>query len=53
MIICASGIRSVWLRNELANKRQRLAALEKRMAEEGIILTEAQVAALEKRKMMT
>ena len=48
--ISASGVRSVWLRNELGNKKQRLTALEKKMAEEGFILTEAQVAALEKKK---
>jgi transposase len=50
VIISASGVRSVWVRNQLGNKKQRLAALEKKMAEEGFILTEAQVAALEKKK---
>lgn len=49
-IVSASGVRSIWLRNNLANKKQRLILLEKKMAEEGIILTEAQVAALEKKK---
>jgi transposase InsO family protein len=50
VIVSASGVRSVWLRHDLANKKQRLIALEKKMAEEGIVLTEAQVAALEKKK---
>lgn len=50
VFVSPSGVRSVWLRHNLANKRQRLLALEKRMAEEGIVLTEAQVAALEKKK---
>lgn len=48
--ISASGVRSVWVRNGLGNRKQRLMALEKKMAEEGFILTEAQVAALEKKK---
>lgn len=50
IFVSASGVRSVWLRNNLANKKQRLTLLEKKMAEEGIVLTEAQVAALEKKK---
>jgi transposase InsO family protein len=50
VIVSASGVRSIWLRNNLANKKQRLLALEKKMAEENLILTEAQVAALEKKK---
>lgn len=48
--ISASGVRSVWLRHNLANKKQRLTLLETKMAEDGFILTEAQVAALEKKK---
>lgn len=50
VIVSASGVRSIWLRNNLANKKQRLILLEKKMADEGFILTEAQVAALEKKK---
>lgn len=48
--ISASGVRSVWLRNNMANKKQRLKMLEAKMAEDGFILTEAQVAALEKKR---
>ena len=50
LFVSASGIRSIWLRHRLANKKQRLKLLEKRSAEEGLVLTEAQVAALEKKK---
>ena len=44
------GVRSIWLRNKLANMKQRLAVLEQKSAEEGIVLTEAQVQALERKK---
>lgn len=50
IFISCSGVRCVWIRNNLGSKRQRLNALEKKVAQEGIILTEAQVAALEKKK---
>ena len=50
VFVSPSGVRSIWLRCELANKKQRLNALEKKMAEEGIVLTEVQLAALEKKK---
>ena len=50
VFVSGSGVRSVWVRHELANFKQRLKALEAKVASEGIILTEAQVAALEKKK---
>lgn len=50
IFVSGSGVRSVWVRNDLANFKSRLKALEAKVAEEGIILTEAQVAALEKKK---
>lgn len=48
--VSGSGVRSIWLRHNLANFKLRLKALEAKVAEDGIILTEAQVAALEKKK---
>ena len=50
VFISPSGVRSVWLRHNLASMKQRLNALERKSAEEGIVLTEAQVQALERKK---
>lgn len=43
-------MRSIWLRHELADFKQRLTALEKHVAATGSVLTEAQVVALEKKR---
>jgi len=40
-----SGVRSVWLRNQLACFKDRLRALEEKMAHEDLILAESQVKA--------
>lgn len=50
VFVSGSGVRSVWVRHQLAHFKSRLKALEARVAADGIILTEAQVAALEKKK---
>lgn len=50
VFVSGSGVRSVWVRHELANFKLRLKALEAKVAKDGIILTETQVAALEKKK---
>lgn len=50
VFISPSGIRSVWVRNGLGNFKQRLHGLEEKVLKEGIILTESQVIALERKK---
>ena len=50
IFISGSGVRSIWLRNDLESFKKRLANLERHVAKSGDVLTEAQVAALERKQ---
>jgi transposase InsO family protein len=50
IFVSGSGVRSIWVRHNLANFKLRLKALESKVASDGCILTEAQIVALERKK---
>lgn len=50
IFVSGSGVRSIWVRHNLENFKKRLKALEAKVASEGILLTDSQIAALERKK---
>ena len=50
IMISGGGVRSIWIRNDLENFKKRLKALEAKVIQDGIILSESQLVAMEKIK---
>ncbi len=50
IFVSPSGVRSIWLRAKLQSRKLRLKVLEAKVAAEGILLTEAQIVAMERQK---
>jgi hypothetical protein len=50
ILVSPGGVRNIWLRHDLATFKERLKALETKTAQEKLILTESQLAAVERVK---